>query len=220
MIEITRNLPDSKAQIVASRVIDEAYSEVRQLLPDIPGTIQVQYDNWYLLPETGAGGYAYSADTLVMAYDPSFGNKQQQSRDLRATVFHESFHLAQGHTNDKPTAHYRNALDSAIYEGMASVFEREYAAPSVLPGEYTGESDWQLQEWADSLANITMEDYTDPDSGLWIKWALYDKQSKQRWRVYKVGTWIVDRAIQQSGRKILSLQAERATHIADLAKLF
>ncbi|RYF27385.1 MAG: hypothetical protein EOO17_06195 [Chloroflexi bacterium] len=218
MIEIIQNLPHSKAQIEASRIIDDAYSEACQLLPNIPESIQVQYDNWYLLPETGAGGYAYSADTLVMAYDPSFDNKQQQSSDLRATVFHESFHLAQGHTNNKPTAHYRNALDSAIYEGMASVFEREYATPSVLPGEYTGESEWQLQEWADSLANITMEDYTDPDSGLWIKWALYDKQSKQRWRVYKVGTWIVDRAIQQSGKDILSLQTATAGQIADLAK--
>lgn len=218
MIEIVQNLPDSEAQTAASRIIDDAYSEVRTLLPNLPKTIRIYFDNWYLLPETGAGGFAYSADTLTMSFDPSFTNKQQQSHDLRATVFHESYHLAQGHTFIQPTAEYRHTLDSAVYEGMASVFEREYAAPSILPGTYTGETDQQLQEWADSLANISMADYTNPDTELWIKWALYDKESQQRWRIYKVGTWIVDKAVRQSGKDILSLYTATAAEILELAE--
>jgi hypothetical protein len=51
-----------------------------------------------------------------------------------------------------------------------------------------------------------------------VKWALYDKEADERWRVYKVGTWLVDRALQNSGKNILDLRKLSAEEILNLVQ--
>lgn len=216
MLEVINHLEDKEAEKHSIKLIQTAYDEVRALLPELPTSLQIYFDNWYLLPETGEGGFAYAPDTLTMSFDGSFADKRVQTEHIRSTVFHESYHLTHGHTYKESKLPYRHALDSAIYEGCASVFEREYTHPNVLPGDYSACTDQQLQTWADALAAISNDDYTNGDTGLWIKWALYDKKTNERWRVYKVGTWIVDRALAKSGLNIIDLRFKSAIDILEL----
>lgn len=213
MLEVINHLEDKDAEARAITLIDAAYREVRGDIPELPETLQIYFDNWYLIAETGEGGFAYAPDILTMSFDPDFTDAQLQTAHLRSTVFHESYHLAHGHTYEQSTLPYRHALDSAIYEGCASVFEREYTHPELLPGDYSDCTESQLQEWCSALAEISNDDYRNGDTGLWVKWALYDKETGERWRVYKVGTWLVDKALQQSGKGILDLRSLTAEEI-------
>jgi uncharacterized protein YjaZ len=216
MLEIIQHLDDTAAESRSIELIDAAYREVRELIPELPENLKIYFDNWYLITETGEGGFAYSPDILTMAFASNFTNTKLQAAHVRSTVFHESYHLAHGHTYEQSTLPYRHALDSAIYEGCASVFEREYTQPDLLPGDYSACSESQLQEWRDALANISNDDYKNGDTGLWVKWALYDKEANERWRVYKVGTWLVDRALQNSGGDILDFRKLTAEQILNL----
>lgn len=216
MLEIIKHLDDAVAEKQAIELISAAYSEVRERIPELPENLKIYFDNWYLITETGEGGFAYAPDILTMAFASDFVNIKLQTAHLRSTVFHESFHLAHGHTYEQSTVPYRHALDSAVYEGCASVFEREYTQPELLPGDYSACSESQLSEWRDALENISNDDYRNGDTGLWVKWALYDKEADERWRAYKVGTWLVDRALQNSGKNILDLRRLSAEEILNL----
>lgn len=216
MLEIIQHLDDTVTENRAVKLIDAAYSEVREHIPELPQDLKIYFDNWYAIKETGEGGFAYAPDILTMAFVPEFTNTELQEASLRTTVFHESFHLAHGHTYEQPRLPYRHALDSAVYEGCASVFERDFAQPDVLPGDYSRCHESQLQEWADALAAISNDDYRNGDTGLWVKWALYDKETDERWRVYKVGTWIVDRALRNSGMNILDFRKLNSEAILNL----
>ena len=216
MLEIIQHLDDKAAENRAIELIDAAYSEVRELIPELSEDLKIYFDNWYAIKETGEGGFAYAPDILTMAFISDFANTALQAAHMRSTVFHESFHMAHGHTYEQSTLPYRHALDSAVYEGCASVFERDRTQPAILPGNYSACSESQLQQWADALAEISNEDYRDGDTGLWVKWALYDKDTSERWKVYKVGTWIVDRVVQKSGKDVLELRKLTAEEILNL----
>lgn len=216
MLEVITHLDNPEAEARSIELIENAYAEVRALMPELPENLQIHYDNWFLIPETGDGGFAYSPSILTMSFDPDFADKELQAAHVRSTVFHESYHLAHGHTNQDPKLPYRNALDSAIYEGCASVFERDNTHPNLLPGDYSMCSEEQLQGWADALAAISNEDYINGDTGLWLKWAIYDKEANERWRVYKVGTWIVDRVLTKADLSVLDLRTKSAEEILSL----
>jgi len=218
MLEVIHHLEDKEAENRSLELIQAAYKEVRELLPELPDSLKINFNNWYLLPETGEGGYAHAPDVLTMSFDGDFADKKIQTEHVRSTVFHESYHLAHGHTYEDSKLPYRHTLDSAIYEGCASVFERDYTHPEILPGDYSACTEQQLQEWADALVSISNEDYTNGDTGLWVKWAIYDKETDERWRVYKVGTWIVDRALKNSGLNILDLRTKAAEEILALVE--
>ena len=217
MLEIINHLENKNAEAQTIELIQAAYSEVRELLPELPESLQIYFDNWYIIPETGEGGFAYAPGILTMSFDPDFADKKVQKAHVRSTVFHESYHLAHGHTYEDAKLPYRHALDSAVYEGCASVFERDSTHPDPLPGNYDKCTEQQLQAWTDALAAISNEDYKNGDTGLWIKWAIYDKETGERWRVYKVGAWIVDQALANSGLNVLDLRTKSAEEILALA---
>lgn len=206
MININKDAPNSAVEKIILKLLTQYYEEARGLLRELPEDINIWLDNWYLSPETGAGGFAYSPTTLTLSFDESFNDQTLQAQGLRAVVMHESYHIVQGHTYTEPSATYRHALDSAIYEGCATVFEREYANGILPIGDYKDIEEAKLQQWAEALANISNDDYRNGETGLWIKWALYDKETKDRWKAYRVGTWIVDRALKKSGKDILDFR--------------
>jgi len=193
--------------------LQEYFDEVALLLPELPKKLSIWLDNSFLIRETGEGGSAYSPKVINISFDVDFKNKESQLVDLRGTVFHEAYHLVQGHTFFDSTAEYRSLLDSAIYEGCATVFEREYAGVSPLWGEYKQHSPKELAKWRDAMAAISVEDYRGEKNGLWDKWAFYDKEDGKRWKVYKTGVWVADRAIENSGIKILGMRRMLAKEI-------
>ncbi len=114
-------------------LIFSSLDEVRKLLPNLPESIQIYFSDYGILENIGVGGYAYSSNIITISLDPNFDDKKKQEANIRPTVFHESFHLSQRFTGeDGPFS----AIDNAIYEGMATVFEREYAGAFEPYGDY------------------------------------------------------------------------------------
>lgn len=216
MLEIINHLDNPDAEARATKLIASAYDELRTILPELPQELRIYFDNDNLIPELGVGGFAYAPGILTFSYDADFADKTLQNRELRSTVFHEGYHLVQGHTFEDAHAPYRHGLDSAIYEGCATIFERMFAATEPPYGKYDDRTSEELQGWANALAAIPIDAFVANDGELWQRWAFYDRESGERWRFYKVGTWIVDRVLAVSDWDILDLRSKSAKEIMEL----
>ena len=205
--------PNYGAVELVRKPLQEYFDEVAFLLPELPKKLSIWLDNTFLVRETGEGGAAYSPEIINISFDVDFKNKESQLADLRGTIFHETYHLVQGHTFFDGKAKYRSMLDSAIYEGCVTVFEREYAGVSPLWGEYKQHSEEELKKWRDAMAVILPKDYIDGKDGLRDKWAFYDKEDGQRWKMYKTGSWLVDRTMEKSKMTILQIRKISAKEI-------
>jgi uncharacterized protein YjaZ len=212
MITYIRDSPDIQAKAEVEKTIEAAYIEVRKLLPELPKDLKIWLDNRHLIPETGCGGYAYASDIMNISFDLGFKDRKAQSEHVRATIFHEGFHLVQGLTEEHPKVTPRNLLDFAIYEGCATVFEREYANSHPLWGDYHQHTSDLLERWQRGLHEIKRGEYRG-DWSIHDKWAFYDEESGERWRLYKTGTWLVDEALKKSGLDIIDLRLKNADEI-------
>ena len=208
--------PNYKAVEIVRDPLQTYFDEVGKLLPELPRKLHIWLDNDGLVEETGEGGFAYSPDIINIAFDVDFEDTQAQLKALRGTVFHESYHLVQGHTSVEPKAEYRSMLDNAIYEGCATVFERVHAGVAPLWGEYKQHSQEELETWRDAMATYSNEEYRDGKLGLWPRWAFYDKDDGQRWKLYKVGSWMVDEAMERSRMGVLDMRRMSAYEILEL----
>lgn len=185
------------------------YQEVRKILPDLPKTMKFSFDNSVLTEVTASGGYAKNHNHIVLAFDPFFSSSgKRKEADLRAAVFHESYHIAQdftyAHALMKPIA-------NAIGEGAATVFEREFAGSEPTWGKYSKE----VAGWVDEVKKLG-DDY----GGKWNEWKYYDPETDRKWILYKVGTYIVDQALTKNPKiSVVDLANKKADEILKLAKL-
>ena len=219
MITYISDAPNIKAKPEVEQTIEVAYTEARKLLPELPEDIKIWLDNRHLIPETGDGGYAYAPDIINISFDLHFNDKKAQLEHLRATLFHEGYHLVQGFTEEQPEVEPKTLQEFAIYEGCATVFEREYAGSQPLWGDYHQHNTDVLEQWQENLQTITAEEYRN-DWSVYDKWAFYDEESGERWRLYKTGTWLVDEALKKSGLDILDLRLKKADEIINILNNF
>jgi uncharacterized protein YjaZ len=203
--------PNKHAVSFVEGVFREYEPRVRELLPELSDNLQVYVYDEDIIPETGTGGYAYSPSILSLSLDNNFVAKKRQRNALVGTIFHESFHLVQGHTAHDSHASYTSALDSAIYEGCATVFEREYTDEQPLWGDYSMHSSSDLRNWRDALSHISPEEWLRNDGELWKRWSFYDADDGQRWKAYKVGVWTVDSCLRQTGKDIRDMRLMAAS---------
>lgn len=184
-------------------VLERSYAEVRELLPELPEKLKIWLINENPVPETGVSGFAFSPKIMTIDFDQKFDDKQLQHRALRATVFHESVHLIQGHTSERTKASYSSALDSALYEGVASVFERNYANHMEPYSDYSDTDPELLAKWRDELTGISHKDFLADNGKIWRDWAFYDHADNEQWKLYKTGTWLIDSYLGSHGNDIL-----------------
>jgi len=212
MIKVAKNLASLEEQNKLVKLFEKWLKEVRKLLPDTPEDIEIYFDDWPMMPEFGCGGFTYSPQVLTIAFDIDFrGDKKKQLKDLKSTFYHECFHLVQGYYGGDG---YRNdqlsMLENAIYEGAATIFERDY----------TG-SDWckyedevTMQKWVDEIKKF------DPKSDDLKKLKFYDPTTGRKWVMYKVGAFLVDKVLSTNNKlSIIDLAKLDAKKILDLAKL-
>lgn len=214
MINVLPDSPNIAATDEVLSIVEKSYAEVRQLLPELPENLDIWLINENSVETTGVSGFAYSPSIMTIDYNPQFTDKQLQQQALRATIFHESYHLAQGHTNEENSANYQSALDVAIYEGAATIFERKYADFAEPYDDYSTVGEALLTKWRDELAAISHSDYIAEDGTLWRQWAFYDTADNQRWKLYKTGTWVVDQYLARSEKDILDIIHTPALNIA------
>ncbi|MGH7237569.1 MAG: hypothetical protein ACREGF_03480 [Candidatus Saccharimonadales bacterium] len=174
------------------------YDEVRQLLPQLPAEMQFTLDNSRLINGYASGGGALSPREIAVAYDPFFAaSTDEKEAELRATVFHEAYHVAQNFTFEIPKP---SPMENAIYEGAATVFEREMAASSPRWGEYPAD----VSTWVEEVKAL-------PPDYDWRKWKFYDPETDRSWILYRTGTFIVDRALARNPQlTIVNLSSQKA----------
>jgi hypothetical protein len=177
---------------VASSV-QATYEEARELLPGVAEGVRFDVDERAIIvPGWGVGGYALTGKRVLIGYEESIGEDALRVR-LRGVVFHECVHLAQGFTADKWLPGPIAALDYAIYEGCATVFERDRAGDEPPWGSYL--DDATMLSWANELAAL-------PPSDDLERWLFWDPATGRQNMIYRTGAFIIDRALARSSETI------------------
>lgn len=200
---------DFETQYVS--VVEQAYSDAQNLLPDLPATINIRFTDNGADSKTGVGGFTVSDKQINIAVLKDFHDRDLQNKNLRGVFFHESFHVQQGFTFDKSPF---TALESAIYEGCAVIFERQQTETLATYANYSDHTDEQLQSWLNEIHKVGNEYFEDTD--VWHKWAFYHPEYDQKWIIYKVGTWLVDNILKENNLDILDLKDKSAAEITKL----
>ncbi len=186
--------------------IKSAYEEVTKLLPFGSSHINffVQPREYNLIAETQDHGYTHNSDFIELAFNPALDETKLKGvlKHLKGTVFHEMNHAAR---YNMPIFH-TSLLDTCIMEGLATVFERDYAHSDPLWGHYPDNvADWLNEiRSQDHIANFDSYLYSHPDG--------------RRWIAYKVGTYIIDEAMRISKKTVLELSELECSEIMHLAK--
>ena len=189
--------------------ISESYNEVRKLLPKLPKKIQIYFSDYGIIPESGIGGFAYSHDTITLSIDPNFQDKEKQLKEIRPTIFHESLHVLQKYTGESGPF---TAIENAIYEGIATVFEREYCGVWQPYGDYRNTSEKKLKTWIQDLQRMSLDEFEKN----YKDWKFFHPKFKERWIVYKTGTWMIDQILQKNKLTVIDLSSKTATEILDI----
>ncbi|HVX57985.1 MAG TPA: DUF2268 domain-containing putative Zn-dependent protease [Candidatus Saccharimonadales bacterium] len=189
------------------RAAESAYEEVTKLLPFGSGyvTFVVQPREYGLIAETHDIGRTHNSDLIELAFDPKFARKnpQQILDQVRPTVFHEMNHAARFNLNIWHTSF----LDHCVLEGLAAVFARDYADYDALWGRY---DEGEARKW---LAEIRKKEKTlDYDA------YMFKHPDGRRWIGYKVGTYLIDQAVKNSGKSVVELSKLESADILTLAE--
>jgi len=190
--------------------IEKYYSEAQTFLRELPKNISFEDNNNLIILGHPTGGYTASASLIKLGIDGNWPDKSELASSLRATIFHEAYHVLQGYNGEASKKRPFSATESAVYEGCATVFAREYAGKSPGWAEYGDEQ--TMLSWCDELRQIPRgQDYRnlrffDPDTG-------------RRWVVYRTGVFIVDRALRTNKLDITELRQKSVDQILKLAQL-
>lgn len=182
--------------------IKKYYQEVRKLLPTLPKDIQIYFKSDGIIHGMYTGGFAYSPEIISLAIDSKATDLDELRSDLRATVFHEAYHIAHNYTGQ--TGPF-TLIQNALQEGSATVFEIRYANSIAkdLYGNHRQHSKSQLNEWLNFIIDagvISHDNYR--------LFAFYDKSDDIRWKLYKTGTWLVEKYIAKIGKDVKELTNE------------
>jgi len=104
------------------------------------------------------------------------------------------------------------AIENAIYEGMATVFEREYCGVWQPYGDYRNTSEEKLKTWIKDLQRLSLDEFEKN----YKDWKFFHPKLKERWIVYKTGTWMIDQILQKNKLTIIDLRSKTATEILDI----
>ena len=180
--------------------------EVRALLPGLRNRLNLVVTTGDgVIPETGEVGFAASPDVVNWRVDASRGVQDVAHEHLRHMLFHELHHCAR--LIRIPSYYTEDWYDGSVFEGLATVFEREagWAPPF---GEYPED---EIEAWAEEL-------FAQPVDHTFNQWK-FQHPDGRRWISYRVGTWVVDRAVERSGRSAADLVWETTPTIVELAGL-
>jgi uncharacterized protein YjaZ len=182
-----------------------AAGAAKKLLNNVPEntTFVVQIFALDCMPETGDGGYTKNSRLVILSIDPGLPyGEEKLLTQVRETVFHELSHAARFEKGIWHTAF----LDRCVLEGLATVFERDYAGARPLYGEY---DPTECEAW---IAEIE-SDFTEEKSYQYM----FRHDDGRRWIGYKVGTYIIDQAKEKSGKSVLQLNGMESKDILQLA---
>jgi hypothetical protein len=185
-------------------IADATAVEVRHLLPALPKQLVLGVETGTkVIDETGETAVARSPNTVYWTVDASRtgGAAAIIEKQLRATLFHEFHHLVRDGHIERTTL-----LDAAVAEGLATAFERDQTGVPVPWGEYPE----NVSEWVTELMAVPATE----DPRRWM----FRHPDGRRWIAYKVGTYLVDRAVSASGKTPAELVVTSTRELVDLAR--
>lgn len=215
MIETLNQYQNPEQQPQVTEAIQAYWNEARGLMPELPEDINIYFYNKIITPGYSSGGFAYAPDTITLGFDDTYPDETEKWFQLRDAVLHESYHLAQGFTgfdNEGKPRPVPAAIEQAVYEGAATVFEREYSTAQKKAG------------WAEYMDDATMLGLVKEVQALTDdydiqQWKFYDPATDRKWTLYRTGTFIVDRALSKSKLDILDIRHKTWQEILDSAQL-
>lgn len=180
--------------------------EIRALLPDLRINLNLVVSTGSsVIPETGEVGFSVSPDVVNWTVDPSRDVSTVVREHLRHALFHEFHHCVR--LIRVPSYDTTDWYDGSVFEGLATVFER--AAGWAPPyGSYPVD---EIESWAAEL-------FAQPVDNTFNHWK-FQHPDGRRWISYRVGAWVVDQAIEASGRTAADLVWESTEAIVAMAGL-
>lgn len=176
---------------VIGRIADRAALDVRRFLPTLPGHLRITVQaGSQVIPETGETGGIGLPNAVYWTVDPTHGGGVigVANAQLRATLFHEWYHLVR-----EANVATESLVDRAVNEGLATAFERDFGGQATPWGAYPAE----IERWTEEFLALP------PDAPVrdWMN----RHPDGRRWIGYKVGTSLADRAQQASGLSLAQL---------------
>lgn len=191
---------DEKACI--ELVVREADHSVRkplpQLDPDIDILVRASAD---VIPETGVTGHSESSSSIVLKLNPEDerGVCDNAKAFIRSTYFHEAHHAVR-HNIYK----WGDSLaGDAIFEGLGSAFERDFVGSLAPWGDYSQIP--EIEVWTRELLAL--------DSDAPRNEYKFQHSDGRRWIMYRVGTYIIDKAMAASSKNSAELVNATVTDI-------
>ena len=176
-----------------ARVAGLATLEARRHLPALAPQLTLQVRSGKdVIPELGATATVGLSDWVQWTVDPDhpLGVVKIAETHLRGALFHEFHHLVRGSTISSETL-----MDHVVTEGLATVFERDFAGESRPWADYPGD----VSKWVDELL-------LQPPTAKRSEW-LSRHPDGRRWIGYKAGTYLVDQAMKSLNRSSAELVA-------------
>jgi uncharacterized protein YjaZ len=187
------------------RVADRAARDVRPLLPGLPTDLRITVQpGGRVIPETGENGSIGLPGAVYWTVDPTHegGVLAVVTAQLRATLFHEWYHLVrEGKFSPQTLA------ERAVNEGLATAFERDFGGAPTPWGAYPPE----IGAWTTELLAV-------PPSASSREW-MYAHPDGRRWVGFKVGTYVADRAARESGLSLAQLAEEPTERVIAFARV-
>lgn len=194
-------------------VVREAYNKASDLLPTLSKylNIVIRPNKNNYIKETGDNGYTYDSELIIIEFSPTLPyGKEDLINNIENAVFHECNHAARYRWLYSQGVFEPTIIDAGIHEGLATVFAGEYANGISPWGKY--EDDATMQKWIEEIKQA------DKSGDSWSAWG-FDRPDGRKWIGYKTGTWIVDAAMQKSGKSVIDLTCVLSKDILKLAEL-
>jgi hypothetical protein len=194
----------SQAEQRTIRTIAEAAAyDARLLLPDLPAHLIIRVNpGRKAIEEIGSSSSHTAPNLIYWTVDPTRpgGTTEIAHAHLRATLFHHFHRLTR--LRHRPDI---TLMDHVVGFGMATAFERDAGGRSYPWAQYPDDvTDW-VKELIDlpADANLSHWMFRHPDGRWWIG--------------IRAGTYLVDRAIEASGKsaaELVSLSTEDVVRLA------
>lgn len=189
-------------------IAEAAEAEVRPRLSDLASRLNLLVvASPLVIDVTGELGVTMSPSVIEWRVDPDRGVASVAAEHLRNAFAHEASHAARlaRHPGE---AYCLDWYQGAVFEGLATVFQREVTGWAAPWGDYDGGA---IETWAEDL-------FAQPVDHRFSEWK-FDHADGRRWIAYRVGTWVVDRAVERSGRSAAELTAAPIEEIVVAAGL-
>ena len=197
---------DDEAWSTVVEVANEAEADIRKHLPTLEKDLYLLlHQTRVVIPETGDGGFTIGPHCIRWDVDPERGVAAVARAHLRRTLFHECHHAVrlqrrpeEAQVTDWPTI--------ITFEGLACAFA---SAAGIDRPPHEAYDERVIEDWAAELLIQPVDDR-------WRQWK-FEHPDGRRNIAYRVGTWIADRAISNSGRSAADLVWEAPKQVMELA---